>query len=203
MGAAGLRRSYRLLAPVYDLAVRGALARARARSLARLQRRARGEVLVAGIGTGLDLPLLPPAHRYVGVDLTRAMLARAVARRGPLEVCFVEGDVQALPFADAGFDMAVLHLILAVVPRPERCLAEIARILRPGGRVLLFDKFLRPGERAWLRRALNPVARRIATRTDVVFEDVLAEVPGLAVVADEPALIGGWFRLIELEKRSV
>ena len=203
MGAAGLRRSYRLLAPVYDLAVRGALARARARSLARLQRRARGEVLVAGIGTGLDLPLLPPAHRYVGVDLTRAMLARAVARRGPLEVCFVEGDVQALPFADAGFDMAVLHLILAVVPRPERCLAEIARILRPGGRVLLFDKFLRPGERAWLRRALNPVARRIATRTDVVFEDVLAEVPGLAVIADEPALIGGWFRLIELEKRSV
>ena len=203
MGAAGLRRSYRLLAPVYDLAVRGALARARARSLARLQRRARGEVLVAGIGTGLDLPLLPPAHRYVGVDLTRAMLARAVARRGPLEVCFVEGDVQALPFADAGFDMAVLHLILAVVPRPEQCLAEIARILRPGGRVLLFDKFLRPGERAWLRRALNPVARRIATRTDVVFEDVLAEVPGLAVVADEPALIGGWFRLIELEKRSV
>lgn len=203
MGAAGLRRSYRLLAPVYDLAVRGALARARARSLARLQRRARGEVLVAGIGTGLDLPLLPPVHRYVGVDLTRAMLARAVARRGPLEVCFVEGDVQALPFADAGFDMAVLHLILAVVPRPEQCLAEIARVLRPGGRVLLFDKFLRPGERAWLRRALNPVARRIATRTDVVFENVLAEVPGLAVVADEPALVGGWFRLIELEKRSV
>jgi len=198
-----LRRAYRLLAPVYDLAVRSALARARARSLARLQRGARGEVLIAGIGTGLDLPLLPPAHRYVGIDLTRAMLARAVARRGPLEVCFVEGDVQALPFADAGFDMAVLHLILAVVPRPAHCLAEIARVLRPGGRALLFDKFLRPGERAWLRRALNPVARRIATRTDVVFEDVLAEVPGLAVVADEPALVGGWFRLIELEKRLI
>ena len=203
MGTLDLRRSYRLLAPVYDLAVRGTLARARARSLARLQRRARGEVLVAGIGTGLDLPLLPPAHRYVGVDLTRAMLSRAVTRRGPLEVCFVEGDVQALPFADAGFDMAVLHLILAVVPRPVHCLAEVARVLRPGGRVLLFDKFLRPGERAWLRRALNPVARRIATRTDVVFEDVLAAVPGLAVVADEPALAGGWFRLIELEKRLI
>ena len=203
MRAADLRRSYRLLAPVYDLAVRGALARARARSLARLQRRARGDVLVAGIGTGLDLPLLPPAHRYVGIDLTRAMLSRAVGRRGPLEVCFVEGDVQALPFADAGFDMAVLHLVLAVVPRPADCLAEVARVLRPGGRVLLFDKFLRPGERAWLRRALNPVARRIATRTDVVFEDVLAEVPGLAVIADEPALAGGWFRLIELEKALI
>jgi phosphatidylethanolamine/phosphatidyl-N-methylethanolamine N-methyltransferase len=201
--ARGLRDSYRLLAPVYDLAVRGTLARARARSLERLQRSARGDVLLAGIGTGLDLPLLPPVHRYVGVDLTRAMLARAVARRGSLELCFVEGDVQALPFANAGFDTAVLHLILAVVPRPADCLAEIARVLRPGGRVLLFDKFLRPGERAWLRRALNPVARRIATRTDVVFEDVLAEAPGLTLIADEPALANGWFRLIELEKTLV
>jgi phosphatidylethanolamine/phosphatidyl-N-methylethanolamine N-methyltransferase len=201
--AADLRRSYRLLAPFYDIAVRAALSRARTRSLARLHRHARADVLVAGIGTGLDLPLLPSVHRYVGVDLTRAMLARAVARRGPLELCFVEGDVQALPFADAGFDAAVLHLILAVVPRPAHCLSEVARVLRPGGRVLLFDKFLRPGERAWLRRALNPVARRVATRTDVVFEDVLAEVPGLTLIADEPALAGGWFRLIELEKKLV
>ena len=196
-----LRRSYRLLAPVYDLAVRGALARARVRSLARLQRRSRGEVLVAGIGTGLDLPLLPPMHRYIGVDLTRAMLARAVARRGVLDIGFVEGDVQALPFAAASFDSAVMHLILSVVPQPARCLAEVARVLRPGGRVLLFDKFLRAGERAWLRRALNPLARRIATRTDVVFEEVLAGVPGLRLLSDEPALARGWFRLIELEKR--
>ena len=197
----GLRESYRLLAPVYDLAVRGALARARGRSLARLQRRRRSEVLVAGIGTGLDLPLLPPMHRYVGLDLTRAMLARAVARRGALDIGFVEGDAQALPFAEASFDTALMHLILTVVPRPARCLAEVARVLRPGGRVLLFDKFLRPGERAWLRRALNPVACRIATRTDVVFEEVLAEVPGLRLLSDEPALARGWFRLIELEKR--
>ena len=199
----GLRDSYRLLAPVYDLAVRSALARARARSVARLQRRSRAEVLVAGIGTGLDLPLLPPMHRYVGLDLTRAMLARAAARRGALDIGFVEGDAQALPFAEASFDTVLMHLILAVVPRPARCLAEMARILRPGGRVLLFDKFLRPGERAWLRRALNPVARRIATRTDVVFEEVLAGVPGLRLLSDEPALARGWFRLIELEKTLV
>jgi phosphatidylethanolamine/phosphatidyl-N-methylethanolamine N-methyltransferase len=196
----GLRHSYRLLAPVYDIAVRGALARARARSLERLQRRTPGEVLVAGIGTGLDLPLLPSMHRYVGIDLTRAMLARAVARRGTLDIGFVEGDVQALPFAQASFDAAVMHLILAVVPQPAHCLADVARVLRPGGRVLLLDKFLRVGERAWMRRALNPVVRRIATRTDVVFEEVLAGAPGLRVLSDEPALARGWFRLIELEK---
>jgi phosphatidylethanolamine/phosphatidyl-N-methylethanolamine N-methyltransferase len=201
--APDLRHSYRLLAPVYDLAVRGALAHVRGRSIARLQRRARAEVLLAGIGTGLDLPLLPRMHRYVGVDLTRAMLARAVARRGPLDIGFVEGDAQSLPFAEESFDAVLLHLILAVVPQPARCLAEIARVLRPGGRVLLLDKFLRPGQRAWLRRALNPVARRIATRTDVVFEEVLAGVPGLDLLSDEPALVRGWFRLIELEKRLI
>jgi phosphatidylethanolamine/phosphatidyl-N-methylethanolamine N-methyltransferase len=201
MRAPDLRFSYRLFAPVYDLAVRRAFARARARSLARLQGRDRGDVLVAGIGTGLDLPLLPPLHRYVGIDLTRAMLARAVRRRGDLQICFVEGDVQSLPFADVSFDSALLHLILAVVPQPGRLLQEIARVLRPGARVLLFDKFLRPGERAWLRRAINPLSRRVATRTDVVFEEVLAEVPALSLIGDEPALAGGWFRLIELQKK--
>jgi ubiquinone/menaquinone biosynthesis C-methylase UbiE len=87
-----------------------------------------------------------------------------------------------------------------VVPQPERCLAETARILKPGGRILLFDKFLRPGQRAPLRRLASPLVGRIATRTDVVFEDVLAAVPDLALRTDQPALAGGWFRLIELEK---
>jgi len=115
---------------------------------------------------------------------------------------FVEGDAQRMPFADATFDFAVLHLIVAVVPQPDRCLAEIGRVLRPGGRALVFDKFLRPGERAWLRRAVNPIARRIATRTDVVLEEILDATPELAVTSDRPALMGGWFRLIELKKES-
>ena len=195
-----LRASYRLIAPLYDLFVARALSRPRARSLARVPRDGNLEVLVAGAGTGLDLPLLPRAHRYVALDLSRAMLSRARPRAAALEMTFVEGDVQRMPFAGAAFDLVVLHLIVAVVPRPESCLAEIARVLRPGGRALVFDKFLRRGERAWLRRALNPLARRIATRTDVVLEDALASVPALTVTDDQPALAGGWFRLIELEK---
>jgi len=197
-----LRASYRLIAPLYDLFVARALSRPRARSLARVPRDGNLEVLVAGAGTGLDLPLLPRAHRYVALDLSRAMLSRARPRAAALEMTFVEGDVQRMPFAGAAFDLVVLHLIVAVVPRPESCLAEIARVLRPGGRALVFDKFLRRGERAWLRRALNPLARRIATRTDVVLEDALASVPALTVTDDQPALAGGWFRLIELEKEA-
>ncbi len=152
------------------------------------------------MGTGLDLPFLPPQHRYVGLDLTRAMLAKALPRASGLKFLPVQGDAQRLPFRDACFDAAVLHLILAVVPRPELCLAETARVVRPGGLVLVFDKFLRPGEPAYWKRALNPLVRRVATRLDVVFEDMLAAVPGLQVLADEPALAGGWFRLIRVTR---
>ena len=121
-------------------------------------------------------------------------------RRAGLHFHAIQGDGQRLPFADASFDAAVLHLILAVVPDPEHCLAETARVLRPGGSILVFDKFLRPGERALWKRAVNPLLRRVATRLDVVFEDVLAAVPTLQRNHDEAALAGGWFRLIRLHK---
>ena len=72
--------------------------------------------------------------------------------------------------------------------------------LKPGGQVLVFDKFLRRGQSAILRRLINPLMRRIATRLDVVFEDLLSEAPGLVLEHDQPALAGGWFRMIRLRK---
>ena len=152
------------------------------------------------MGTGLDLPHLPAQHHYVGLDLNRAMLSRALPRVGDIHFVPVQGDAQRLPFADASFDGAVLHLILAVVPEPAHCFAEVARILRPGGQVLVFDKFLRPGQPALLRRLINPLARRVATRLDVVFEELLAAAPELVLEQDQPALAGGWFRRIRLRK---
>jgi ubiquinone/menaquinone biosynthesis C-methylase UbiE len=112
----------------------------------------------------------------------------------------VQGDAQSLPFADASFDHVVLHLILAVVPDPAACLRETARVLAPGGNVLIFDKFLRAGQRAPLRRLLNPLVRRVATRFDVVFEDVLRQTPELILEHDQPALAAGWFRRIRLRR---
>lgn len=194
-----LQFSYTLIAPLYDAAIAAATLNARRRSLAALPA-APGRVLLAGIGTGLDLPCLAAGHDYVGLDLTPAMLQRALPRAAGLHFQPLQGDAQRLPFADASFDAAVLHLILAVVPAPAACLGEIARVLKPGGRALIFDKFLRPGQTAWLRRLANPLARRVATRLDVVFEEVLAEVPGLVVEDDSPALAGGWFRLIRLRR---
>jgi SAM-dependent methyltransferase len=196
-----LRTSYTWLAPVYDGLIGPALARVRARSLARLPATG-AHIFLNGIGTGLDLPLLPATHRYTALDLTRAMLDRAQPRRGKLDVQWVQGDSQRLPFRDASFDHVLLHLILAIVPDSSAALREATRVVRTSGKLFVLDKFLRRGEAALLRRMLNPLMRRIATRTDVVFEDVLAGVNGLRVIDDQPAMAGGWFRLITLEKTA-
>jgi ubiquinone/menaquinone biosynthesis C-methylase UbiE len=189
-----LRQSYSLLAPFYDLVAGPLFGQARQRSLARLAIPRNLHVLLDGVGTGLDLRYLPPGHRYTALDITRAMLARAVARRSALDLDWVQGD--------ATFDCIVLHLILAVVPDGRQALREAARVTKPGGTLLVLDKFLRRGERALLRRSIAPLAGRVVTRTDVVFEDLLAAVDGLTVQDDDPALARGWFRAITLVRTA-
>ena len=198
-----LKHSYGLLAPLYDIAVRGPLATVRRKSLSRLQDIAGKEVLINGIGTGLDLEFLPPGARYIGSDITPSMLKRAEirARQTGLDIRLECADSQQLPFASESFDIVLMHLILAVVPDPERALQEAGRVLKNNGSIYILDKFLRPGQVAPVRRGLNLVLRHIATRTDVVFEEVLAQSTDLYVVKDDPALAGGWFRLIELIKK--
>ena len=196
-----LQTSYRFIAPFYDVFLARATAAARQRSLARLTQQ-NSQVLLSGAGTGLDFPFLKTGLAYTALDLTGAMLARSRNRAQQLNMTWVQGDSMNLPFVDNSFDCVVLHLIVAVVPQPERCLAEAARVLKPGGRLLVFDKFLHRGNRAWLRRSLSFFTAQFATRMDVVFEDVLTNTPNLSVISDEPALAGGWFRLIELKKND-
>jgi len=194
-----LRLAYTVFSPFYDWFVGPVFRTARQRSLAALP--LSGErVLLNGVGTGLDLPLLPAGRRYVGLDLTRAMLARSRARAGGIDYSSVQGDSLALPFRDASFDHALLHLILAVVPEPALALAETVRVVRQGGCILILDKFLARGRRAPLRRLFSPLAAHIATRLDVVFDDLLEHVPGVAIVHEQPSLAGGWFRLIQLKR---
>ncbi|MCX7148043.1 MAG: class I SAM-dependent methyltransferase [Rhodocyclales bacterium] len=196
-----LKHSYTLVAPFYDAFLTAATRGARKRSLSALAEGSPRDVLLLGVGTGLDLPHLPPQHRYVGLDLTAAMLMRARPRAAGLHFAALRGDVQRLPFHDASFDAAVLHLILAVVPAPTLCLAEAVRVVKPGGALLVFDKFLRRGEAGW-KRLLNPLTRHVATRLDVVFEDLLETVGGISVTTNEAAMASGWFRLIRIAKHG-
>lgn len=199
-----LRYGYTLFAPIYDALVAPFTIAARRRSLTLLGEEPPTDALLVGIGSGLDIPLLPPGPNYTGLDLTPAMLVRArrrVAASG-LAMSLDQGDARRLPYDDAAFDAVVLHLILAVTPHPEQVLVEAARVLRPGGRALILDKFLRPGQRAPVRRLISPLLGLLATRTDVVFESVLAQAPTLEIISDQPAMAGGWFRQIVLRKAA-
>ena len=200
-----LKHSYTLIAPIYDSIVSGPIDVYRKKSIARITETKDKNILINGIGSGLDIPYLPDDANYTGTDITAAMLALAQKRVNSISptnnnISLQLADSQALPFDDNHFDAVIMHLILAVVPKPELALQEACRVLKPGGKIFIFDKFIRHGQLALGRRFFNIFLRHIATRTDVIFEDILATSPQLEVTLDEPALAKGWFRLIELRK---
>lgn len=197
------RRRYDLLAPAYDLAT-SAMRPARQRSLERLAPRAGDRVLFVGAGTGQDLPLLPAGVEAVALDLSPRMLAHArrrALRRRPRADCLL-GDGQRLPLRDASVDHVALHLILAVAPDPVTIAREAARVLRPGGRIVVFDKFQPFGVPASrLRRGLNRATRVVATDITREAEPILGAA-GLRIVHDEPAFMGSFFRILAVEPAS-
>ncbi|VAW69197.1 hypothetical protein MNBD_GAMMA10-113 [hydrothermal vent metagenome] len=200
----GLKFSYTLLAPIYDSMVANATRPMRQASIARLEQAEPQQVLINGIGTGLDLPFLPTQHHYSATDLTPAMLERCRTRldQYELDIDLRTADVMQLPFEDQQFDTVLMNLILAVVPEPLKALQEACRVLKPGGKIYIMDKFIKPGQFAPTRRLLNIFIRHVATRTDVVFEHLLQQCPQLELLNDQPVLLSGWFRLIDLQKKT-
>lgn len=106
-----------------------------------LGERARGRILEVAVGTGRDLPHYPADATVTGIDLSPAMLAVARQRAADLgrEVDLREGDAERLPFADGSFDTVVCALSLCSIPDPAAAVGEMARVLVPGGRLLLLD----------------------------------------------------------------
>lgn len=102
---------------------------------------ATGTVLEVAIGTGRNLPFYPPEVRLTGIDFSPAMLDIARQRAADLgrKVELREGDAQRLPFADASFDTVVCTLSLCGIPDDRAAIAEMHRVLRPGGTLLLLD----------------------------------------------------------------
>ncbi|SEK97410.1 class I SAM-dependent methyltransferase [Ectothiorhodospira marina] len=197
-----MRIPYTLWAPIYDRFVEKPTRHARQRSLERLGNVEGQSILIVGLGTGLDLPHLPQGADYHGLDLTPAMLKKAEERAAALNLSIDmrQGNAMDLPYEDERFDVVILHTILAVVPKPHLALAEASRVLKPGGRILVMDKFLKPGESAPFRRLVGLVSGPLASRTDVVFESLMKKRQELKILEDSPAMMRGWFRHITLEK---
>src|SRR5215217_1686284 len=122
--------------------------------------RASGQVLEVAVGTGRNFPFYAEGVRLTGIDLSPAMLEIARKRADELGVDadLREGDAQQLPFADASFDTVVCTLSLCNIPDDRRAIAEMKRVLRPGGRLLLLDH-VRATSKAWLttQRVLQPL----------------------------------------------
>lgn len=194
------RIRYTAIAPLYDLVT--GFASQRRRSISLLALRPGQRVLIVGCGTGADLPYLPPGVEIVAGDITPAMVERtrrrAEALRLPARVEVMDG--QALPLPPASVDAVILHLIVAVIPAPVACLRETARVLRPGGAVVVFDKFAPDHREPSLpRRLLNLVANAVAT--DVTRRlGPLLQGTGLRVAHREPAALGGFFEIALLTR---
>lgn len=195
---------YRAWAPVYDPVLQRFFAPGRATAIRMLALRPGERVLLVGVGTGQDLPLLPAGVSAVGVDLSEPMLRRA-ERRLRESAAAVElrwGDAAALDMPTSSFDAVVLHLVLSVVPDPAAVLAEAMRVLRPGGRAVVFDKFAAEGQRPSVaRRVLNLVTTAFGTAIDRRLGELIAPAP-CRMISDVPSLLGGQYRVVLLERTA-
>ncbi|GAA3761247.1 class I SAM-dependent methyltransferase [Plantactinospora mayteni] len=121
--------------------------------------RARGRTLEVGVGTGRNLSRYDEDVELVGIDLSPNMLAaarhQAEVLGRPVELRV--GEAERLPFPDASFDTVVCTLAVCAVADRDATLAEMRRVLRPGGRLLLLDH----AERRWLRGRPADLALRL------------------------------------------
>ena len=139
---ANVEEAYARWAPVYDL-VFAAIMKPGRKAAAAAASRDGGRVLDVGVGTGLELPMFTRSTRLVGVDLSEPMLKRAQDRVTKEGLANVEGlikmDAMNLAFPDASFDCTVAPYVLTVVPDPHATLDELARVVRPGGEIVLVN----------------------------------------------------------------
>jgi phosphatidylethanolamine/phosphatidyl-N-methylethanolamine N-methyltransferase len=169
-----IEKAYARWAPVYDLVFGAVFEHGRHAAIAAAER-VGGRVLEVGVGTGLSLPYYSSAVRLCGVDISEPMLRRAQQRVAELGLSNVEAlsvmDAERLQFPDALFDVVVAQYVITTVPNPEATLDEFARVLKPGGEIVLVS---RVGAEAGLRRALErwfaPAARKLGWRTEFSFE---------------------------------
>lgn len=192
---------YTLYSPVYDKVGR-LFSRSRQLSISQLEIKGNEKVLLIGCGTGLDLEFLPANCIITATDITPVMVERTKKRNQKLNLNMeaMVMDGQKLSFTDQSFDKIILHLILAVIPDPVACIREAERLLKPGGQIAIFDKFLPKGHTiTWKRKIINPVAIFLFTYINRRIENIVSKT-GLQIFSDMDADFGGIFRILLLKK---
>ncbi|MBX9853194.1 MAG: class I SAM-dependent methyltransferase [Cytophagaceae bacterium] len=192
---------YTVYLPVYDV-IGNIFNRQRQRSIELAGIKPTDKILIVGAGTGLDLQWLKPNKHIVAIDITPGMVNKMRKRAMKLNMAINAkvGDGQKLDLPDDSFDVVFLHLILAVIPDPNKCILEVQRVLKKGGVVMVFDKFLADDKKVGvLRKVFNPVTNLIATNINRRLGDILFNT-GFQKEIDEEAGFGGIFRIIRLRK---
>ncbi|MGP9767320.1 class I SAM-dependent methyltransferase [Halomonas sp. AOP13-D3-9] len=192
------RLRYTAYAPFYDAVAARAFRRPRRIALGQVDWEPGMRVLLVGAGTGLDLPFLPHDIEVHATDIAPAMVKRTAKRAEALRrdvECDVM-DAEALSYPDEHFDVVVMHLILAVMPDPQRGLAEANRVLKVGGQLCVMDKFQPDAQLAGVgRRTLNLFTSALATDITRQAQSLLSEA-GFQIRHDEPVLMNGLFRAL-------
>lgn len=161
-------------------------------------------LLIAGVGTGMELEYLPSWARGVGVDLSGGMLQRARRRREELGMRSLDlrvMDARVMDFPDDSFEKVYLPLILTVVEDGARVLAEAARVAVPGGRIVVADRFW-PEDRSRprLARGASWALGHLAMRFDHRFCEIHAGAPHLQIEDYRRVAPGSFFHLVTLCK---
>ena len=165
-----LQKAYARWAPVYDLVFGAVFDRGRRAATAAADL-VGGRILEVGVGTGISLPDYSSQNRIIGIDLSEAMLRKARRRVTDLGLTNVEKlavmDAQHLSFPDASFDVVVANHVISTVPDPEAALDECARMVRPGGEMILLSRIgADAGLRHLVELLLQPIVRRLGWRAE-------------------------------------
>jgi phosphatidylethanolamine/phosphatidyl-N-methylethanolamine N-methyltransferase len=209
LDTATITKAYARWAPVYDL-VFGAVFDKGRRSSIEAAERIGGRVLEVGVGTGISLPDYKRTTKLVGIDISEPMLRKALGRKRELKLDNVEAlsvmDVGHLGFPDASFDVVVAQYVITAVPDPDAALDEFARVLKPGGEIILVNHISAEGG---MRRAFElqfaPIARRLGWRPEFEWARLQAWVdrnPNMRVIERKPMPPLGHFSMMRFGKAA-
>lgn len=200
MDLTSIRRAYKRYAGVYDVAFGAVANPGRKLAVATANRKPGTRVLEVGVGTGLALPLYRRDIKVVGIDLSPEMLARArekVAEEGLGNIEeLLEMDAENMKFPDASFDTAIAMYVASVVPRPERLMAEMRRVCKPDGDIIVVNHFTsKGGPLRAVEFLFNPLSRTLGWRPEFELQPLL-DAANIEVKSIRNARLAGMFKVI-------